>query len=320
MKALCVGKSFFNITYNIEKYPEEGNTYEYKDITEYGSGNAPDSAYLLGKYKVDTYVGSIVGDDTYGNLIRKELDKVGVHTEYMEIAYDKRTPSRIVMLNTNNKTKTVIGISKDELQMKKIDFQMNPDLVLVDCNDYGAALAAINKYGDKLTIIAAKEANAETLELCKYGRYILCSKEFASKVSGIKIDFKNPNSLVSAYSNLLNKFPNKNLVVTLGEKGALYTINNQIKVMPGLKTEMVDNTGAGDIFNGAFAYGLLKEYDIEKAITFANIAAGLSVVTVGGRTSVPEITDVMKYFNQKYAPEENTPQTPPIGPTTAGQS
>jgi sugar/nucleoside kinase (ribokinase family) len=276
-------------------------------------------AYLLGKYKVDSYLGSMVGDDTFGNTIRKELEKVGVHTEYMEIAYEKRTSLSYILLNEKEKKRTILNINKEKLLMKKTEFPMDPDLVLVDSFDYGASLSAFNKYANKITIIDAKMANSETIELCKYAKYIIASKDFASYVSGVKIDFNNPNSLVNCYSALLNKFPNRNIVVTLGDKGAMYLMDNQIKVMPGLKVNEVDATGAKDIFCGSFAYALLKGYDIEKTVTFANIASGLSVVKIGGRSSIPEYDEIMKYFLQKY-PDEGTIQkeTPPVIATEAG--
>ena len=286
MKVLCVGQSTFDVTTKIDKFPEEGSVTNFSEVYECGGGSC--AAYLLGKYKVDSYLGSMVGDDTFGNTIRKELEKVGVHTEYMEIAYEKRTSLSYILLNEKEKKRTILNINKEKLLMKKTEFPMDPDLVLVDSFDYGASLSAFNKYANKITIIDAKMANSETIELCKYAKYIIASKDFASYVSGVKIDFNNPNSLVNCYSALLNKFPNRNIIVTLGEKGAMYLMDNQIKVMPGLKVNEVDATGAKDIFCGSFAYALLKGYDIEKTVTFANIASGLSVVKIGGRSSIPE--------------------------------
>ncbi len=319
MKALCVGQSTFDITTKIDKYPEEGSITNFSEVYECGGGSAANAAYLLGKYKVDSYLGSIVGDDTFGNTIRKDLEKAGVHTEYMEIAYEKRTPTSYILLNEKEKLRTIYNINKEKIFMKKIEFPMNPDLVLADSFDYGASLSAFNKYSNKITIINAKLANSETIELCKYAKYVIASKDFASYVSGIKIDFNNPNSLVNCYSALLNKFPNRNIIVTLGDKGAMYLTDNQIKVMPGLKVNELDATGAKDIFCASFAFALLKEYDIEKAVTFANIASGLSVVKIGGRSSIPEYDEILKYFLQKY-PDEGTVQkeTPPVIATEAG--
>ncbi len=319
MKVLCVGQSTFDVTTKVDKFPEEGSVTNFNEVYECGGGSAANAAFILGKYKVDSYLGSMVGDDTFGNTIRKELEKVGVHTEYMEIAYEKRTALSYILLNEKEKKRTILNVNKEKLVMKKTEFPMDPDLVLVDSFDYGASLSAFNKYANKITIIDAKIANSETIELCKYAKYIIASKDFASYVSGVKIDFNNPNSLVNCYSALLNKFPNRNIIVTLGDKGAMYLMDNQIKVMPGLKVNEVDGTGAKDIFCGSFAYALLKGYDIEKTVTFANIASGLSVVKIGGRTSIPEYDEIMKYFLQKY-PDEGTIQkeTPPVIATEAG--
>lgn len=319
MKVLCVGQSTFDVTTKVDKFPEEGSVTNFNEVYECGGGSAANAAFILGKYKVDSYLGSMVGDDTFGNTIRKELEKVGVHTEYMEIAYEKRTALSYIILNEKEKKRTILNVNKEKLVMKKTEFPMDPDLVLVDSFDYGASLSAFNKYANKITIIDAKIANSETIELCKYAKFIIASKDFASYVSGVKIDFNNPNSLVNCYSALLNKFPNRNIIVTLADKGAMYLMDNQIKVMPGLKVNEVDATGAKDIFCGSFAYAILKGYDIEKTVTFANIASGLSVVKIGGRTSIPEYDEIMKYFLQKY-PDEGTIQkeTPPVIATEAG--
>ena len=82
--------------------------------------------------------------------------------------------------------------------------------------------------------------------------------------------------------------------------GAMYSINNELRVMPGIKTQVVDPSGAGDIFHGAFAYCLANNFDLEKAITYSNIAAGLSVGKMGGRTSMPSLKEVITYYSQKF--------------------
>ena len=131
----------------------------------------------------------------------------------------------------------------------------------------------------------------------------------------MKFDFNNPQSLVNVYTKLQNKYPNANIVVTLEEHGALYQVNNQIKIMPGLKCNAVDTTGAGDIFHGAFVYGLANGFDMEKIITLANIAGGLSVQKMGSRLSVPTLSEVLDYYTKKMG----MVQTPPTGNEQAPQ-
>lgn len=104
---------------------------------------------------------------------------------------------------------------------------------------------------------------------------------------------------MAVYNRLQDKYPNANLVITLEEKGCLYQVGNEIKIMPGLKVDAKDTTGAGDIFHGAFTYGIANGFDMEKTITLANIAAGLSVTKLGSRLSVPNLSEVLDYYAKK---------------------
>ena len=280
MKALCIGRSNYDFYSLVDSLEVTEGTKEVNEVIEGAGGSAVNTAYTLGKFGIETYMGSVVGDDTFGNIVRKELEKVGVHTEYMETAYDKRTAFVLTMIKKDTKEKRSYSISKEKLVLKKTEFQMEPDLVYSDGYDYGASLTAFNKYSNKITVINAKACSQETIELCKYCKYIIAPREFAEWVSGTKIDFDNPGSLVTVFSNLLKRFYQKEIIVTLGNKGAL------------------------DIFGGAFAYALLQNYDLEKAITFANIAGGLSVTKLGISDSVPDISAIMTYFNQKYGTEK----------------
>ena len=61
-----------------------------------------------------------------------------------------------------------------------------------------------------------------------------------------------------------------------------------------LKQSVIDTTGAGDAFNGAFAVGLANDLDIKEALSFANKVAGISTTRLGAASSMPfakELTD-----------------------------
>lgn len=316
MKSLCVGRSTYHFNLKTNDFASVGMNLETNEVLESSSGSGVNAARVLGKYGVETYLASSIGDDTFGNLIRKDLEKLGVHTEYMETAFDKRTTLSFSVSKKETNEKLSYTANKEKLVLKKTDFPMEPDVVYVDGYDYGASLAALNKYSSKITIINAKGPSQELVELCKYCKYIIATKEFAEWVSGKQIDFNSSDTLVAVYSSLLNRFVGKQIIITLGEKGSLYITNNQIRIMPPLNVELVDNVGAGDIFGGAFAYALLQGYDLEKAVTFANIAGGLSITKPTPKDSVADLSDVMTYFNQKYGVPAPAPQVPANEPET----
>ena len=315
MKVLCIGHSSWDITVPVDDYPTENTKYRYSEKYAAGGGPASNAAYLLGKWGVDTVIATSIGSDDFGTKIKKEFQEVNVATEYIETSYEKDTSFSFILVNKKNGSRTVFNVATEHPPLKKLNYEFTPDIIFTDGHDYGASQNALSKYPHAITVIDAGRVTQELLELCKYTRYIVCSKGFAETVTNLKFDFNNPQSLVNVYTKLQNKYPNANIVVTLEEHGALYQVDNQIKIMPGLKCNAVDTTGAGDIFHGAFVYGLANNFDMEKTITLANIAGGLSVQKMGSRLSVPNLSEVLDYYTQKMGMVN---QMPTDG-TNAGQ-
>ena len=305
MKILCIGHASYDISCPVDNYPAENVKYRLNEVYEAGGGPACNGAYLLSKWGVETYFAGALGADDYGNKIKKELESVGVKTNYIETNYEKGTSVSFILINKQNGSRTLFNISKDYPQLRKYDFVDAPDMILVDGHEYNATMTALNKYPNAVSVIDAGRPTPEILEICKHIKHIVCSLSFAETVSKIKADFNNPSTLVAMYGELKKKYPNSNVVVTLEDKGALYCIDDQIKVMPGIKTEVRDTTGAGDIFHGAYVYALSCGYDLEKIIRYANIAAGLSVAKYGSRLSIPTLSEVINYYNQKFPPQIN---------------
>lgn len=300
MKVLVIGHSSYDISCPVEEYPVENTKYRLDENAMCGGGPAGNAAFLLGKWGVETYYAGVVGSDDFGSKIKKELETAGVNTDYVETNYEKPTSLSFILINKKNGSRTLFNIAGERPSLKKYDFTMEPEVILIDGHEYAASMAAINKYPNAITIIDAGRITPELKELCKYCKYLVTSKGFAETMTKTKIDFTNPNSLVQVYSALKNNYPKSEIVVTLEDKGCLYAINNEIKIMPGLKVVPKDTTGAGDIFHGAFAYAISKGFDLEKTVRYANIAAGLSVTKVGARLSIPSIAEVSNYYNEKF--------------------
>ena len=86
----------------------------------------------------------------------------------------------------------------------------------------------------------------------------------------------------------LAKYPQK-LVVTLGSKGVCFHDGKHEILVPAFKVKPTDTTGAGDTFNGAFAYAILKHLDLKNAIKFGNLAASISVQGCGAQGGMPTL-------------------------------
>ena len=301
MTILSIGRTSYDIFCPVDEYPVEGTKYILNEKIESGGGNASNVAYLLGKWGETSYFAGVVGSDDYGNHIRKELEQVMVKTDMIETSYEYGTPLSIILVNKKKGTRTrfdVVGATQP--QLKRNEYNIQPDVIFTDGKEYSATIHALNRFPKAISILDAGRVDRDLLELCKYVTYIVCSKGFAETVSGLKIDYNNSATLVQVYKKLKDRYPNNNIIITLENMGAMYSYNGEIKIMPGIKTTVVDPSCAGDIFHGAFVYCIANGFDIEKAVTYSNITAGLSVGKMGGRSSIPNLKEVIGYYNQKF--------------------
>ncbi|MCY4145398.1 MAG: PfkB family carbohydrate kinase, partial [Chloroflexi bacterium] len=72
-------------------------------------------------------------------------------------------------------------------------------------------------------------------------------------------------------------------IVTLGERGAVASWGGQTRAFPAFAVDVVDTTGAGDAYHGAFMYALLQGWDVPRMATFAAAVGALNCRALGGR-------------------------------------
>ena len=79
----------------------------------------------------------------------------------------------------------------------------------------------------------------------------------------------------------------KNVVITLGSKGA-YVLSQDFRgIVPATPVKAVDTTAAGATFNGALCVALSEGRGIKDACTFAAKASAISVTRPGAQPSIP---------------------------------
>lgn len=297
-KIVCIGHAAFDITFPLKKFPEENTKNRVKKIVECGGGPASNAAYLLGKWGTNPYFIGTVGNDIYGKAIKEELKSVNVNIDYMEESEKFGTTLSIVIVSETKNSRTTLAYKNPKMKMKKTNIDIKPDILLIDGQEYELSMNVIKNNPDMISIIDAGRATEEIIDLCRNVNYIVCSKEFAEDVTGVKINFRDTNTFNDVFIKLIELFPNKNYVVTLEDKGSMFLDGEYVKVMPTYKMKVKDTTGAGDIFHGAFTYGIANGYSLEEAVKLGNIAGALSTTNIGARNSVPTLDEAMKLYEK----------------------
>jgi ribokinase len=147
------------------------------------------------------------------------------------------------------------------------------------------------KNNDCITILNPAPANILNNEYFKLIDYFTPNEKEAEFYLNKKIESKE--EIKKAAKDLLN-LGIKNVIITLGEKGAYFKNHDEEYFVEPytLIDEVVDTTGAGDVFNGALAFAIANDKLIKEAIIFANKVAAISTTKLGAANSIPTIDQI----------------------------
>jgi sulfofructose kinase len=88
--------------------------------------------------------------------------------------------------------------------------------------------------------------------------------------------------------------------VTRGPKGTLWLDDHGLHHQPAFAVEVVDTTGAGDVFHGAYAVALGEGRDVAYAMRFASAVAALKCTRQGGRAGIPDRVEVDAFLASQH--------------------
>lgn len=287
-KILCIGQAAYDITLVVDKYPTENKKMRAKDQVECAGGSAFNSAYLLAKWNIDTTYVGCVGEDYYGEKIRKEANDIGLKTYFETSTF---TTTSYIIANITTGSRTIITNKNKEAKVKFFEPTEEYDMLVLDSNEVELSLKMLAKYPKAISILDAGKYCEEVLKLGKYVTYFVCSKDFAEGFTGLTL--KTEEDYKNAYDKIKEEFQT-NVIITLESKGSFTKQNDTYKLVPSILVHPIDSTGAGDIYHATLAYYILNETPLLDAMRYANIAGALSTTKIGSKASIPEKEEVEK--------------------------
>ncbi|MEA3352738.1 MAG: D-glycero-beta-D-manno-heptose-7-phosphate kinase [Campylobacterota bacterium] len=277
-----------------------------------GAGNLVNNLVSLGS---DVTVISVVGDDDNSNEMIKMFESIDV-VHFLICDENRKTTkkSRIIasaqqIVRYDHETKEDISPEAEAIIIKKLtEFVHEFDIVLI--SDYGKGVITDTLMGKVLFLANGSDikvlVDPKGDNYTKYlGAYLLTpNKKEASIATGI--DIKDDNSLKEALKKLHNTASLQVPMITLSEDGiAIINKNNEVVKKPTVAREVFDVTGAGDTVLASLGYCIAQDMDIEEAIEFANLAAGVVVGKIGSATATIEEIEEYKSSLHKSSIESH---------------
>jgi ribokinase len=303
-KILVVGSLNMDIVIGVDNLPLAGETVLGKDIKYVPGGKGANQSYTLGKLGSNTAMLGCVGGDDFGNILLHNLEQAGVDVSHINKCPDSMTGT--AMINVDKAGNNCIVVVPGANGQCDLEYLKQKDALFQEC-DYlllqleipaEAAYYAIRraKQLGKTVILNPAPAPEEIPEdILRQLDYITPNETELARLTKSPCE-KTEDVLFAAYS-LISKGV-ANVLVTLGEKGALLVNENGAESFPVIKVDKaVDTTAAGDCFNGAFAVSLAEGKRKKEAVLFAGVAASISVTRFGAQNSIPDREETERIFN-----------------------
>lgn len=283
MKIGVIGSINMDMVVNADRIPRKGETILGNSLSYNAGGKGSNQAVSIAKLGGNVVMFGAVGDDDNGKQLVKSMKENGVNTDFIKVIPNENTGLAIITTGENDNCIVVISGANAKVDVNYVQSIKNE---LISCD------IVIMQHEIPL------QTNEYVVELCiENGIKTLLNPapaEIVSKDLIDKLDYLTPNEheadIIFGEKNIecaLKKYKEK-LIITQGENGVIVADKNgDIVNVPARKSNVVDTTGAGDTFNGAFAFALMQGYELEKALEFANIAAGISTEKAGAQNGMP---------------------------------
>jgi ribokinase len=298
-----VGEVVVDWVMEVPRYPKPDEKLDALSENRFSGGVTAN--FLVGAAKFGVNCGFIgaVGDDSYGDFLISNFQEEGVDTQYLIKKKGKNTPINFIFVAQGEKT----IIQSPHMQTTKIDISdinevyiskarvMHTTLIHPKISKYAINLA--KKHDVKVSIDLEAQIAERGWDTLK--EPLLKADILIPNKEGAKMITKTDNPEDAAKYLIKKGIPK--VIITLGKEGVLLTTRKFQNKLPAHDiTNIVDTTGAGDVFNAAFSVGYwVYGWGLEKACKFANGAAALKIQHLGARSGIPNKKTVLNFLERQ---------------------
>jgi len=280
--------------YVVTEYPDRAGKAEIVQFEQLPGGQVATALTFLARMGLCArYIGK-VGDDETGRASLKSLNAESLDTSSVLIEKGIRNSFSVIIIDQKSGERTVL-YQRD----KGLDFrnsELNEEIIcsgkVLHLDGYDRASIEAARFCQRNGIAVCADLdtvvpNCDALLECV--DFLIVSSNFPSEFTGI-------TNRDDAFLKLRNSYDGF-LAMTLGNRGCQAWMGGQCIHFPAQLINAVDTTGSGDIFHGAFIFGLLENWSIGKIMAFSNAAAGLSCLHLGARSGIRPLSEILNYID-----------------------
>ncbi len=289
MKILNFGSLNYDYVYTLPHIVAPGETIASANMEVCCGGKGLNQSIALAKAGAEVYHAGMVGED--GQKLCDMLVKNGVNTQYIKQIEGKSGHAIIQVEETGQNAIVLYGGSNRSLTKEYIDTVLSEfdkgDYLLLQ-NEVNLVHYLIEQASEKgLKIVLNPSPYDEQLSMCDFHK-VSCF--LLNEVEGQQITGKTePEAILN---ELTKRYPKANVVLTLGECGAMSKQGTKQYQLPSCKVNVVDTTAAGDTFIGFYLAMVMRGESTLKALEVAVKASAIAVERPGAAQSIPKMDEI----------------------------
>ena len=305
-KIIGPGSLIVDVTGFAPHLPVEGETTKGTTVRFGPGGKGNNQMTAAHRAGCEVKIISRRGDDVLGQILKKHYQTEGMSEKYVTVDPDGETGSALIEIDettAQNRIIVILGanddIKREDILLAESDFA-NCDAVLTQFETTVEAVIAAkelaNKYQKPFILNPAPYINVPA-SVFDGVDYVTPNETEAEQFTGIAV---NTIEDCRAAAQKMMEMGVKNVIITLGVRGAFYTNGKDEVVVPSIKVKAVETTGAGDAFNGGLATAIAEGMPIKQALQFATCTAAISVTRLGSAPSMPQRAEILEMMKKEF--------------------
>ena len=292
-KVTIVGSLNVDTTLRIKRMPLPGETLAAEGKSNAAGGKGANQAVSAARSGAQTAFIGEVGKDNSGQMMLDEMKANGIDVAGIRENDQVGTGTASILLDENGQNSILIyGGANQQLSPTDVEAAKDKitaaDFVVAQFETPQAATLRafqLAKANGVTTILNPAPAQKIDPEVLKLTDLIIPNETESAELTGVIITDET-SMLISAAK--FAQMGVRNLIITVGAKGAFYCTQDGYSFIPAFKVNAVDTTAAGDTFIGALSSQLKPDMsNIEKALVYAQRASSLAVQKMGALPSIP---------------------------------
>ncbi|WP_259016815.1 ribokinase [Emticicia fluvialis] len=301
-KIVVIGSSNTDMVVKTSRFPKPGETILGGTFFMFAGGKGANQAVSAARMGGDVVFIAKVGDDIFGKQAVEGFRNEKINTDYIITDAEKASGTALIIVNEAGENNIVVApgsndtLSAEDILKAESEIE-GAEVVLIQLETPLATVFFAAQLGVKTeSKVILNPAPAQQLpqELYPLLYLITPNETEAGILTGIEVT--DDAAVEEAAQVLLDKGV-RNVIITLGDRGAYFRNEYLSFFMDAPMVEAIDTTAAGDVFNGTLAVALAYKKDWRSAVELACKAASLSVTRMGAQASAPYLNEISSSSN-----------------------